>query len=80
MIRKIQVVRLAIQLERIYDRGKGLAKEAVLSLIRFGQDTFNLKNFFAEVHYKNISSIRLVEALGFIKEVDEKEFCIYKYM
>ena len=79
MIRKIQAVRLAIQLERIY-RGKGLAKEAVLSLIRFGQDTFNLKNFFAEVHYKNISSIRLVEALGFIKEVDEKEFCIYKYM
>ncbi|MBQ7233264.1 MAG: GNAT family N-acetyltransferase [Bacillales bacterium] len=65
--------------EDIY-RGKGLAKEAVLSLIRFGQDTFNLKNFFAEVHYKNISSIRLVEALGFIKEVDEKEFCIYKYM
>ena len=29
-------------------RGRGLAKEAVLSLIRFGQDTFNLKNFFCE--------------------------------
>lgn len=60
-------------------RGKGFAKEAILRLIRFSKDTFNLKNFFAEIHHENISSIELVQSLGFVKKRDG-EFCIYKYI
>jgi ribosomal-protein-alanine N-acetyltransferase len=48
-------------------RRKGYAKEAVQFLIDFLKNQFNIKRVRAHLDTRNISSLKLLESLGFVK-------------
>ena len=62
-------------------RGKGFAKDAINTLLRFVQKNKNAVNADAVIHKDNTASIHLVEGLGFEyagKLPERDEFLIYR--
>lgn len=60
-------------------RGKGLAKESVLIMIKFGEEIYKKKRFVAKIKEKNETSIQLFQKIGFkqikiVKVFDEIHF------
>jgi [ribosomal protein S5]-alanine N-acetyltransferase len=51
--------------------GKGLATEAALRLMKYGQDEFGLKKFVAYTNKLNLASNRVLEKCGFTKTGEE---------
>lgn len=49
--------------------GRGLASEAVTALLELGLGTFGLRSIVAHVETGNVASSRLLERLGFVREV-----------
>jgi diamine N-acetyltransferase len=58
------------------DRRKGYAKEALETLMTYGQQVLHLHQLFCNIAAKNQDSIRLFEAAGF-KPVGEKKDWLY---
>ncbi len=66
-------------------RGKGYASEALLCLMQAldcmeetSEDShMRVQRFVAEIHKENLSSICLIERLGFTLERTEKKMCFY---
>lgn len=48
--------------------GKGIATEAVSRVIQYGFDDLNLRRIYADVDPDNLSSIKLLKAMGFQQE------------
>lgn len=52
---------------------KGLAKEAVFKVIKYGFDQMNLHSIEAHIHPQNTASARLLESTQFVREAYFKE-------
>ncbi len=49
-------------------RGRGYAAEAARAVLAFGFERMGLRDVLAEIHAANAPSIRLAEALGFVRD------------
>ena len=57
---------------------KGFAVEAIKKLLSFAVAEWNCDAIVAEIHEKNLPSIRLAEKLGFLKKAYHYPFIIYE--
>jgi ribosomal-protein-alanine N-acetyltransferase len=48
--------------------GRGVATEALSSIVRLCFETTELQRLWAEVHTENLASVRVLEKCGFIRE------------
>ena len=62
-----------------YDaQGKGYAQEAVLGLIEFVVEKWNVVSIIAEIHKNNRTSIKLIQKLEFELLEEKDDFLLYK--
>ncbi len=59
-------------------QGKGYAREAVVWLMETAKASWSAEKAIAEIHLENLSSIRLVERLGFVRTAQSGNFLIYE--
>jgi len=53
-------------------RGKGMGREALLQLMRYGLENLHLTKYVAKIAYANAPSLKLFDSLGF-KEVSRAD-------
>ena len=54
-------------------QGKGIMKEALSEVIRYGFETLKVRRLVGWVHHENTRSISLLSKFNFIRDVDEEE-------
>lgn len=58
---------------------KGYAGEALQALVKYASETLEADQIVAEIHKDNVSSIGLIEKLGFEKIASEESFLIFGF-
>lgn len=58
-------------------QGQGIMRESMIPVIAYGFTTMKLKAILAEVHCKNIRSIKLLEKEGFVYKKSEEDLAYY---
>jgi [ribosomal protein S5]-alanine N-acetyltransferase len=58
-------------------QGQGIMRESMIAVIDYGFTSMKLKSIAAEVHQKNIRSVKLLEKEGFIYKKIEEEMAHY---
>ncbi len=61
------------------DKGQGFATDALSLLIRYCQDTLELRNLYCQIHGDNHASIQLFENAGFAHVGTRKNWLRYKH-
>jgi len=64
---------LGIIVDKDY-QGKGFAREAIKSVLKYGFDHLDLHQFFAYIELSNKKSIKLFENCGFVKTGERKDW------
>ena len=57
---------------------KGLSKEMIGAICKFGSLVFDIKEFIAVIHRDNIASIKAASSVGFCQKSVSGDFLIYK--